>query len=559
MSQLNARILGGRYRLLDRVGRGGMGAVWRARDELLGREVAVKEIVLPPGLDQEHLAEARGRAVGEARAAAQVRHPAVVTIHDVVMEGDHHWIVMEYIKARSLDDHLQDRGALPVAEVARIGAVLVGALQAVHDLGILHRDVKPANILLDDDGHVVLTDFGIATIEGDARLTASGFLIGTPGYMAPERLRGDPAGPPSDLWSLGAVLFTAVEGHPPYQGNTPMVIASAILTHDQVPLRRGGPLSAVILGLLTPDPADRLDARATADRLAKIVEGRGLDSPAGSWPQPDPQVELTRRNPPGEGTGPVPAASPGDDGQGRPNDLATSPAAQVKYRTRTGPVLLAAVAGAVLVAVAAAAIGIGANDTGDSAAAHRPETRAGNSAAPTPSKAAGDPSVKPLASGSQEATISPSPETVEKPAAVPHTKKPTASGKPTTIRLRARSNKKFVALDPDTLTLAANRTGAGQGAKFTVTYVGHNDIQLKVKSNGKFVTADGPEGTKPLIANRDAASDWETFLLVRNSDGSVSLLSRADNKYVTANNGTAPLIANHPANDNSARFDLIPS
>ncbi|MGI8331484.1 protein kinase domain-containing protein [Actinomadura scrupuli] len=306
MSQPGARVLAGRYQILDRLGRGGMGAVWRARDQLLAREVAVKEILLPQGLDEEQLAATRGRALREARAAAQVRHPAVVTIHDVVIEDGHPWIVMDYVRARSLDDHLQDAGALSVAETARIGEALLGALQAVHGHGIVHRDLKPANVLLGDDGQVVLTDFGIATIEGDLRFTGTGLLIGTPGYMAPERLAGQAAGPPSDLWSLGAVLYTAVEGRPPYEGNTPMMISSAVLTGDPAPPRRSGELGPVIIGLLARDPGVRMDAPTAAGRLAAI--GRDPGPAAGSRSRPSGQ--RTRWEPPAAETTPVPATRP---------------------------------------------------------------------------------------------------------------------------------------------------------------------------------------------------------------------------------------------------------
>jgi tRNA A-37 threonylcarbamoyl transferase component Bud32 len=312
MSQPGIRVLGGRYRLTHRVGRGGMGAVWQAHDELLGREVAVKEILLPQGLDEEQLAATRGRALREARAAARVRHPAVVTIHDVVIEDDHPWIVMDYVRARSLDERLRDGGALPVTEVARIGEALIGALEAIHAQGIVHRDLKPANVLMEEDGHVVLTDFGIATIEGDARLTASGLLIGTPGYMAPERLAGRPGGPASDLWSLGAVLYTAVEGRLPYEGNTPMVIASAVLTRDPAEQRRSGPLGPVITGLLARDPADRMDARTAADRLAALTRDRAPDLSARSRAPLPPNDDQTRRYPPGEITESAPATRPAE-------------------------------------------------------------------------------------------------------------------------------------------------------------------------------------------------------------------------------------------------------
>lgn len=263
-------MLNGRYRIADRLGRGGMGSVWRAHDELLGREVAVKEILLPDGLDENALASLRSRALAEARAAARVRHPGVVTIHDVVLEDGHPWIVMELVRARSLDDRIRAEGALPVAETARIGAALADALRAVHARGIVHRDLKPGNVLLDEDDQVVLTDFGIATIEGDLRLTASGLLIGTPGFMAPERLAGEPAGPLSDLWCLGAVLYSAVEGRRPFEGTTPAMVASAVLTGAPAPQTRSGPLEPLITALLDRTPEARPDASETVRRLKAV-------------------------------------------------------------------------------------------------------------------------------------------------------------------------------------------------------------------------------------------------------------------------------------------------
>lgn len=344
MSEPARPILGGRYQLVDRVGSGGMGTVWRARDQLLGREVAVKQILLPQGLDAEQLDAARGRALREARAAAQVRHPAVVTIYDVVIENDQPWIVMEFVKERSLDDRLRDEKRLPVPEVARIGAALVDALTAIHSQGILHRDVKPGNVLVGDGGLVVLTDFGLATIEGDPRLTATNLLIGTPGYMAPERLAGDPVGPASDLWSLGAVLYAAAEGRSPYDGRTPVVVASAVLTGEPRPTRRSGALAPVISALLARDPADRMDAPTAARRLAELAAGdsvggsgergrAGTGAPRSSRPAPPveaatpaatpaPTPTIPRQSPdlvapggapatpPGAGSAPDPAAPP---------------------------------------------------------------------------------------------------------------------------------------------------------------------------------------------------------------------------------------------------------
>ncbi|HEU5027564.1 MAG TPA: protein kinase [Spirillospora sp.] len=291
MSDGAGRVLSGRYRFVERLGRGGMGAVWRARDDLLGRDVAVKEILLPHGLDEAELAAARGRSLREARAAAQVRHPAVVTIHDVVIEDGHPWIVMELVRAPSLEERLRASGPLAVAEAARVGAALAGALAAVHAHGIVHRDLKPANVLLADDGEVVLTDFGIAVIEGDARFTRSGLLIGTPGFMAPERLAGEPAGPASDLWSLGAVLYAAVEGRRAFEGSAPAVIDAAVLAGTPEPQRRSGPLEPLITALLSRVPGDRPDASSAAARLTAIASPAG--DTAGPLPRPpDERAEV---------------------------------------------------------------------------------------------------------------------------------------------------------------------------------------------------------------------------------------------------------------------------
>jgi len=208
------RLLAGRYRLLAVIGRGGMGAVWRARDELLNRDVAVKEIVWPAQLDAEERETARRRAVREAQLAARVRHPNVVGVYDIIEEGDRPSIVMELVPFRSLRDAVAEDGPMTPAEAARVGLSVLAALRAVHEAGVVHRDVKPANILLGPGGRVVLADFGIAKAADSPALTRSGVLLGSPSYLAPERARGGRAGAAADMWALGASLFAAVEGHP---------------------------------------------------------------------------------------------------------------------------------------------------------------------------------------------------------------------------------------------------------------------------------------------------------------------------------------------------------
>jgi eukaryotic-like serine/threonine-protein kinase len=284
------RLVGGRYRLDAPLGRGGMGVVWRARDELLHREVAVKEVLLHPGLSPQERAVACERMQREARLAAGVRHPAVLTVFDVVNEDDRPWIVMELIDGRSLEQVVLDGGPLDPRQVARIGRELLGALSAAHATGVLHRDVKPANVLLARDGRVLLTDFGIATWEGATSLTQSGAFVGSPGYVAPEVALGEQPGPGADLWSLGATLYMAVEGRPPYAGATAMATLSALLTSDPPAPFRAGPLRPVLAGLLQRDWSGRASRNQVEHMLDRVCgDGRAQDdltTEARGVPQP---------------------------------------------------------------------------------------------------------------------------------------------------------------------------------------------------------------------------------------------------------------------------------
>jgi hypothetical protein len=254
------RLIAGRYRLLARLGHGGMGTVWRAKDETMDREVAVKEPRLPEGLPERERANAFERMRREARAAARLDHPSVVTVHDVAVVDGRPWIVMELVRGRSLGSVLQE-GTLEAREAARIGLEVLGALEAAHAAGVLHRDVKPDNILLGPHGRIVLTDFGIARIEGDTRLTDTGGFVGSPEYIAPERVLGRHPGPAGDLWSLGVVLYTATEGVSPFRrSNTPATLQSVLNATPAPPSAATGPLAEVITGLLQKDPAHRPDA-----------------------------------------------------------------------------------------------------------------------------------------------------------------------------------------------------------------------------------------------------------------------------------------------------------
>ena len=267
-------LLADRYRLLSPLGQGGMGIVWRALDELLRQEVAIKEVRLPPDLDEASRTDLAERTLREARAAARLRsHPSIVTVHDVVLDGGRPWIVMELVHGRSLDRVVRDDGPLPPRQVAWIGLRMLDALGAAHASGVLHRDVKPGNVLLTDDGRVLLTDFGIATVAGDVALTQTGLLTGSPGYIAPERLRGEADGPLSDLWSLGATLFTAVEGGPPFARANAAAVMAAVLMQEPAPARLAGPLGPVLAAILEKDPVRRCAPSQAADWLNGIAQG----------------------------------------------------------------------------------------------------------------------------------------------------------------------------------------------------------------------------------------------------------------------------------------------
>jgi serine/threonine protein kinase len=267
-------LLAGRYRLRSVLGRGGMGTVWLAGDELLGRDVAVKEICWPPELSTAEREVLRQRALREARMAARLNHPNVVGVYDIVQEDSRPWIVMQLVPYRSLSEIVREDGPLSPGRAARVGLRTLEALRAAHETGVLHRDVKPGNVLLGPDGRVVLTDFGIAIADGSPTMTTAGNLIGSPCYMAPERARGERASPAADLWSLGATLYTAVEGRPPFDREGAMATLTAIVTEDPEPASRAGPLWPVISGLLRKDPGERLSAAAAVSLLRRIADDK---------------------------------------------------------------------------------------------------------------------------------------------------------------------------------------------------------------------------------------------------------------------------------------------
>jgi tRNA A-37 threonylcarbamoyl transferase component Bud32 len=267
-------LLAGRYRLVDTIGSGGMGRVWRAHDEVLHRAVAIKELTAALYVSENEQAILLQRTRAEARAAARINHSAVVTVHDVLEHDNRPWIVMELVEGVSLADAVKERGRVEAREAARIGMWVLRALGAAHRAGVLHRDVKPGNVLLAEDGRVLLTDFGIAQVEGDTTITRTGEIVGSVDYIAPERVRGHDPGPASDLWSLGATLYTAVEGKSPFRRTTPLTTMQAVVGEEAAEPVEAGPLGPVITALLCKDPAVRPAAAEVEQMLADAAEGR---------------------------------------------------------------------------------------------------------------------------------------------------------------------------------------------------------------------------------------------------------------------------------------------
>src|SRR3954454_4911652 len=355
---LTSTSVAGRYRLETEVGRGGMGVVWSAYDELLHRKVAIKQVRYPAGMAAEERQRLAGRTLREARAVAAIDDPHALRVYDIVEEDGQPWIVMEFVRGHTLTDEIRARGPLPTQEVARIGLGLVDALEAAHRAGLLHRDVKPSNVILGDDGRVRLTDFGIAAVDSDDHdVSSTGLIMGTPGYLAPERARGDQPTAASDYWSLGATLWTAVEGRPPYAGS------DAVTT-----MRRVVSEAAPVCGMCD-------------SRLASVLELLMARDPA-------------RRPSPGEirrGMRPLLAAPPEDvapvsDDSWLPASFDSSTVlagpAPVARRTWLAP----AVAAAVVLLVAAALIGV--VRTGDDTSPARPTAAPPSSERPSASTAA---------------------------------------------------------------------------------------------------------------------------------------------------------------------------
>ena len=331
----DGRLVAGRYRLTNRIGSGAMGVVWTARDERLHRTVAVKQLLLNSSMSAAESHEAKQRAMREGRIAARLQHPHAIAVYDVAEEDGNPWLIMEYLPSRSLSAVLAERGTMPPQETARVLAQAAMALDAAHAAGIVHRDIKPGNILIGNDGVVKITDFGISRATGDVTVTATGMLAGTPAYLAPEVAKGYDPGPPSDVFSLGSTVYAAVEGEPPFGLNENTLALLHLVAAGVVnPPRQAGPLHALLMRLLAADPKERPTMRQAHEGLSAVAAGRPvppalLASPsAPTWrvnPPPAPGTTRQIAPPPPVGPGPTRLDARPFDRQPQPTRVGAGP------------------------------------------------------------------------------------------------------------------------------------------------------------------------------------------------------------------------------------------
>ncbi|MEV4232592.1 serine/threonine-protein kinase [Streptomyces bobili] len=510
------RLIAGRYRLLSPLGEGGMGTVWRARDEVLHREVAVKEVRAPAGLPDSDIERLYARLEREAWAAARVANRNVVTVYDVAVQDGRPWIVMELVRGISLAEMLDAEGPLEPARAAHIGAEVLAALRAAHEVGVLHRDVKPANVLMSNDGRVVLTDFGIASVEGTSAITMTGEVIGSPEFLAPERALGRTPGPESDLWSLGVLLYAAVEGNSPFRHDTPLSTLRAIVDEELPPPRRAGALAPVIEGLLRKDPAERVPAEV-AERDLRVVASGGTSRP-GTLRAASPYPPTGGGRPATSRTEPVPAPVP-DPAASWSDPLGATGRSEPGRDRRTAGVLIAGVA-ALALAVGGLTYALldqeGKGDGGDGNVANSQSQGVTPSATPRESETSGSERPSPSASPSpsESATSEAPPQSVAVTVKGSHTdysgscpppdaQAPTFTATFTVGRLPAQVSYRWVSEEGElvdsvwrTLDLPAGGGRSGQDRVTVTTYAEsgtyRNAIGVEVREPGRTTSNSVP-------------------------------------------------------------------
>ncbi|MET7483552.1 protein kinase [Streptomyces sp. NPDC005538] len=498
------RVIAGRYRLLSPLGEGGMGTVWRARDEVLQREVAVKEVRAPAGLDSGDVERMYARLEREAWAAARVANRNVVTVYDVATEDGRPWIVMELVRGVSLADLLDAEGPLTPQRTAHIGAEVLAALRAAHDAGVLHRDVKPANVLMSNDGRVVLTDFGIAMVEGSSALTMTGEVIGSPEFLAPERALGRTPGPESDLWALGVLLYAAVEGSSPFRQNTPLSTLRAIVDEELPTPHRAGPLTPVIEGLLRKDPAERMSAEQ-AEQDLRLVAAGGTPYAATAPTTPyAPTMAGSPQDPYSQGESRTPPQPVQGFGPPQGPYSTTTPTADEPHRNRRAAVVL--IAGLVALALAIGGLTYALLNRNDgnadaSGTTGSPKSQTSGGSSPSASSTSATPSQTPSPSSSKSSSA---PQSVRATVAgantdysgtcpPPNSKAPTFTASITVGKLPAEVSYRWVTKTGSvsnpgwkTLSFPAGGGKTKQDRVFLTTYTDSgtfkNEISVEVRS-----------------------------------------------------------------------------
>ncbi|HEX2297696.1 MAG TPA: serine/threonine-protein kinase [Pseudonocardiaceae bacterium] len=402
-----------RYRLLTRVGSGAMGVVWQAYDERLHRVVAVKQLLLHSGASPDKAEEANRRAMREGRITARLHHPHAITVYDVAEHQGKPCLIMEYLRSESLSTVLDTRGALPPEQVARIGRQITSALSAAHEAGIVHRDIKPGNVLLADDGTAKITDFGISRAIGDGTVTVTGVLAGTPAFFAPEVAKGQDADFPADVFSLGATLYAAVEGQPPFGLDDNAIALLFRITTSEVPEpQQAGPLAPLLTWTLDRDPARRPTMRQLHDALTAVTEQRQPTVETRRTPVvPPPRVEPTRSSAAAPGGPQVPAAGRAAAAPGARVPGSSAPAGDSAQRQRTVRTVAVAALATVLIGVGILAFVLADPWSGDADRAAAPAS----TSAPPPSRQAPPPPLPPPPAPTTEAppTTTTSPPTTE--------------------------------------------------------------------------------------------------------------------------------------------------